>query len=317
MRITTSDLFSKAYTKFAIGAFNVFTMEQVLGLFKGANECGAPIIAAITPVARRYASPTMLDAMVQAASEIYPNVMFAEHLDHGDFEHCCNAIKYGNYNSVMIDASFEMFDKNVALTKEIVKRAHDNEVNVEAELGVLSGVEDDKDVKDIDALFTNPEQAYEFVEKTKCDSLAVAVGTSHGAYKFSGKSGLRLDILKQIQNKLPNFPIVLHGASAVPFDEVERINNAGGNLQTSAKGTDSDEVKQAIKLGVCKINIATDARLLWTRVHREFLKDQPEKFDPILPGQRYIDEYAKMVISKCELLGAAGKDSLYNNNQES
>lgn len=316
MRISTSDLFSKAYSQFAIGAFNIFTMEQMLGLFRGANEIKAPIIVAMTPVARRYATPTMLEAMVQAASDLFPDVVFAEHLDHGNVEHCNDAIKYGNYNSVMIDASFETFDKNVSITRGIVKIAHHCEINVEAELGVLSGVEDDKDVKDKDALYTNPNQAAEFVNATKCDSLAVAVGTSHGAYKFAGSSCLRLDILEKIQAELPGFPIVLHGASAVPANEVEKINNAGGKLESSAKGTDPDELLQAIKLGVCKINIATDARLLWTRVHREFFRDQPEKFDPILPGQEYINEFADFVIKKCKLLGAAGKSQIYKSKQE-
>jgi fructose-bisphosphate aldolase, class II len=316
MRISTSQLFEKAYTKFAIGAFNIFTMEQIIGLFKGADSCGAPIIVAITPVARRYASAEMLGAMVNAAAELYPNVVFAVHLDHGNVEHCNDAILSGNYNSVMIDASYEPFEKNAEITADIAKTAHTKGMDVEAELGVLSGVEDDKSVDDKDALFTNPDQAYEFVNKTNCDSLAVAIGTSHGAYKFGGNSGLRLDILKEIQTKLLNYPIVLHGASAIPVDEVKRINNAGGDLSSSAKGTNPGELLEAIKLGVCKINIATDARLLWTRVHREFFRDEPEKFDPILPGQQYIDEFAKFVVSKCQLLGAAGKHVLYKNREE-
>ena len=316
MNIATFQLFNKAYKQFAIGAFNVFTMEQVLGLFKGADLCGAPVIVAFTPVARRYATPAMLQAMVRAASEIYPDVVFAVHLDHGNVEHCNDAINSGTYNSVMIDASHEPFETNVDITSGIVKNAHSNGINVEAELGVLSGVEDDINVDDKDALFTNPQQAFEFVDKTKCDSLAVAVGTSHGAYKFAGNSGLRLDILEKIEKKLPNFPIVLHGASAVPLDEVEKINKAGGKLSSSVKGTNPDELLEAIKLGVCKINIATDARLLWTRVHREFFRDEPEKFDPILPGQQYIDEFARFVVSKCELLGSAGKFLLYKNREE-
>ncbi len=255
MRISTSQLFEKAYTKFSIGAFNVFTMEQVLGLFKGAKECGAPIIVAITPVARRYASAEILSAMVNAAAELYPDVIYSVHLDHGNVEHCNDVIKSGNYDSVMIDASHESFENNIEITGDIADKAHAKGIQVEAELGVLSGVEDDINIDDKDALFTNPQQAYEFVSKTKCDSLAVAVGTSHGAYKFAGNNGLRLDILKEIENKLPNYPIVLHGASAVPLDEVERINEAGGVLSSDAKGTDPQELLDAIKLGVCKINI--------------------------------------------------------------
>ncbi len=311
MRVSTSELFKKAYGQFAIGAFNIFTMEQLLGLFKGADKCEAPIIVAITPVARKYASPVMLEAMVRAASDLHPGVVFAVHLDHGNVEHCLDSIKSGTYNSVMIDASRESFEKNADITLKIVKAAHAHGINVEAELGVLSGVEDDKSVEAKDALYTNPRQAAEFVTRTHCDSLAVAVGTSHGAYKFSGSSGLKLDILEKIQNRLPDFPIVLHGASAVPQNEVERINKAGGQLQEAAKGTDPRELQQAIKLGVCKINIATDARLIWTRVHREFFRDQPDKFDPILPGQKYIDDYAEFVVSKCNLLMAAEKSSLY------
>jgi fructose-bisphosphate aldolase, class II len=315
MRTTTSNLFDKAYSHFAIGAFNVFTMEQVLGLFKGADKCGAPIIVAITPVARKYAQPAMLHAMVSAATELYPDVVYAVHLDHGNVEHCQDSIQSGCYTSVMIDASHELFEQNIEITANIVEKAHAAGMNVEAELGVLSGVEDDLSVDDKDALFTSPHQAKEFVAATGCDSLAVAVGTSHGAYKFGGDSGLRLDILQEIKNQVPDFPLVLHGASAVPLEEVERINRAGGTLQSSAKGTDPDEVLQAIKLGVCKINIATDARLLWTRVHREFFQTEPEKFDPILPGGKYIDEFAKFVIEKCELLGAVDKSILYTQEQ--
>ena len=313
MQQSTSLLFKKAYSQFAIGAFNIFTMEQVIGLFKGADKCDAPIIVAITPIARRYAHPAMLEAMTKAALEIYPNVVFAVHLDHGNVDHCNDAIKSAHYNSVMIDASYEPFDKNVKITSGIVRKAHSKNINVEAELGVLSGVEDDKSIGEKDALYTNPDQAFEFVNKTACDSLAVAVGTSHGAHKFSGSGGLLLDILQELQKKLPEFPLVLHGASAVPYNEVERINKAGGKLQSSAKGTDPAELRQAIELGVCKINIATDARLIWTRIHREFFKNQPDKFDPILPGLEYIDEYANFVAAKCELFGAAGKISLYKN----
>ena len=311
MQISTSQFFQRAYGHFTVGAFNVFTMEQVHGLFKGADKAAAPVIVAMTPVARRYAHPRMLEAMIAAAADIYPNVVYAVHLDHGDREHCLDAIASGSYNSVMIDASFENFDNNVAVTSDIVDFAHRAGMHVEAELGVLSGVEDDKNVAEHKTLYTDPDRAFEFVSKTQCDSLAVAVGTSHGAYKFSGGRGLRLDILKTIAEKMPGFPLVLHGASAVPHDEIERINAAGGALKSSAQGTKPDELKRAIALGVCKINIATDARLIWTRVHREFFQDLPEKFDPILPGQSYMDEYAEFVAAKCCLLGSAGKNVLF------
>lgn len=311
MQISTAQLFHKAYGTFAIGAFNVFTMEQVLGLFRGAAESAAPIIVAITPVARRYASPVMLAAMVKAASDLYPTVVFAVHLDHGDRDHCLDAIESGDYHSVMIDASYETFDKNIAYTSEIVRKAHAAGLHVEAELGLLSGIEEDVNISDEQALYTNPEQALEFVQRTQCDSLAVAVGTSHGAYKFSGGSGLRLEILQQIGKNLPGYTLVLHGASAVPRDEIERINAAGGALKSSAQGTNPDELQQAIRLGVCKINIATDARLIWTRVHREFFRDQPDKFDPILPGQQYMSDYAEFVARKCQMLGSNGKAELF------
>ena len=311
MQISTAQLFQNAYGTFAVGAFNIFTMEQVLGLFKGADKAAAPIIVAMTPVARRYASPVMLAAMVKAASELYPNVVYAVHLDHGNTEHCSDAIDSGHYNSVMIDASFEPLEKNIAITSEISDKAHTAGMQVEAELGVLSGIEDDKNISNKQALYTNPEQALEFVQKTQCDSLAVAVGTSHGAYKFSGGTGLQLDILQQISQKLPRFPLVLHGASAVPHDEIERINAAGGALKSSAQGTNPDELKRAISFGVCKINIATDARLIWTRVHREFFRESPDKFDPILPGQHYINDYAEFVAAKCQLLGSSDKAKLF------
>ena len=311
MKVSTAELFQKAYGTFAVGAFNVFTMEQVHALFKGAEKAQAPIIVAITPVARRYAQPDMLEAMVNAAGFIYPSVVYAVHLDHGNEEHCLHAVQSGFYNSVMIDASYEPYDRNIDITKSIVTKAHENGVMVEAELGVLSGVEDDKSVTEKEALYTNPEQACDFVNRTHCDSLAVAVGTSHGAYKFSGESRLQLKILAEIRFKLPHFPLVLHGASAVPQDEIVRINQAGGNMNRSAKGTTEEDLQEAIRLGVCKINIATDARLVWTRVHREFFRDQPDKFDPIIPGQHYMDAYSDFVAQKCEMLGSAGKATLF------
>jgi fructose-bisphosphate aldolase, class II len=302
MRTSINQLYQKAYCNFGIGAFNVFNAEQVHGVFRGALVSGTSVIIQITPVARDYMSHEILKAMVDAAEIIYPEAEFTVHLDHGNYVHCMAAIKSGGYNSIMIDASHEPFEENIRVTKDIVERAHDCGIAVEAELGLLSGVEDHLSVDTETSFYTNPEQAREFVERTGCDSLAVAVGTSHGAYKFSGRAGLQLDVLKKIQQQLPGFPMVLHGASSVPIEEVERINKAGGQLKTEAKGTDPNELLQAIKLGVCKVNIATDMRLIWTRVNREFFQQEPEKFDMIVPGKTYMDELEKFVANKCLFL---------------
>jgi len=308
MRTSINQLYEKAYGNFGIGAFNVFNAEQVHGVFRGAMVSGTSVIIQITPVARDYMRHEILKAMIDAAEIIYPEAEFTVHLDHGNFVHCMAAIESGGYNSIMIDASHEPFEENIRITKEIVDRAHARGIAVEAELGVLSGVEDHISVDEKNSRFTKPAQAREFVERTDCDSLAVAVGTSHGAYKFSGGAGLQLDVLKQIQQQLPGFPLVLHGASAVPIEEVERINKVGGQLKTEAKGTDPNELLQAIKLGVCKVNIATDMRLIWTRVHREFFLNEPEKFDMVVPGKKYIDELEKFVANKCLFL----KGETYN-----
>src|SRR5690606_450288 len=215
----------------------------------------------------------------------------------------------GGYNSVMIDASHESFEKNISLTKEIVEKAHASNITVEAELGVLSGIEDDLNIDEKHKKFTQPSEVEEFVKQTGCDSLAIAVGTSHGAYKFSGEQGLQFDILKEIQLRLPGFPLVLHGGSAVNMDEIERINSAGGQLGTDARGVSNTELLKAIELRVCKINIATDARLIWTRVHREFFELSPAQFDPIIPGKTFINEFEKFNLEKFELLKATGKAS--------
>jgi fructose-bisphosphate aldolase class II len=308
MRTSINQLYEKAYGNFGFGAFNVFNAEQVLGVLRGAMVSGCPVIIQLTPVARDYIHPEMLKAMVDAAEIIYPEVEFTVHLDHGNYVHCMAAIESGGYNSIMIDASHEPFEENIRVTKEIVDRAHDRGIDVEAELGLLSGVEDQLSVDVENSFYTNPKQAKEFVERTGCDSLAVAVGTSHGAYKFSGGAGLQLDVLKQIQQQLPGFPLVLHGASAVPIEEVERINKVGGQLKTEAKGTDPNELLQAIKLGVCKVNIATDMRLIWTRVHREFFLNEPEKFDMVIPGKIYMAELERFVANKCLFLKGENKN---------
>jgi fructose-bisphosphate aldolase, class II len=302
MRISSKILFTGAYSRYAIGAFNIFNAEQALGVMLGAQKAELPVILQITPVARDYISHTILNGIIRAAEEIFPGVSFSVHLDHGNYEHCISAIQSGDYESVMIDASHKPFEENIQITREIVHRAHERGIAVEAELGVLSGIEDQVSVEEKKAMFTHPEQALEFIERTGCDSLAVAVGTSHGAYKFNGNTGLRLDVLEQIKRKLPGFPLVLHGASAVPFNEIERINQSGGQLRTEAKGTDPIELLQAIKLGVCKVNIATDIRLIWTRVHREFFQQEPEKFDLVIPGKTYMNELARFVAEKCLFL---------------
>lgn len=299
MRVSIQDLYKKAYSNYGIGAFNVFNAEQVHGVFRGAQKIKAPVIIQLTPVARNYMHPTMLEGIIHAAGEIYPDVTFTVHLDHGTVEHCIAAIESGNYNSVMIDASHEPFEMNISITKKIVELAHKKGIAVEAELGVLSGVEDNLSVDEKSALYTHPKQAEEFVKQTGCDSLAVAIGTSHGAYKFSGGRGLQLNILEEIKKLLPGFPLVLHGASNVPLSEVERINKAGGKINSDAKGTNEKELLQAIRLGVSKINIATDMRLIWTRIHREFFQNTPEKFDMVVPGKDYMDALESYIITKC------------------
>jgi fructose-bisphosphate aldolase class II len=307
MLVSPKILFDNCYGKYAIAAVNVFTMEQVLGLFSAAQKANAPFIVQITPVARNYAHPVMLRNMVAAASQIYPGTCFAVHLDHGDENHAKHAIDSGDYTSVMIDASHEPFRENVEKTKRIVAEAKPRGIFVEAELGVLSGVEDDRNVDENKKRYTQPSEVEEFVSETACNSLAIAVGTSHGAYKFSGRQGLQFDILEEIQRRLPGFPLVLHGASAVKTDEIFRINAAGGKLGTNAQGVDLSELRSAIGYGVCKVNIATDLRLIWTRVHREFFRDHGDLFDPIVPGKDYIRAIETAMLEKFELLGAIGR----------
>ena len=309
MIVSTKEIFKKCYGRYGIAAVNVWCMEQVLGLFSAAQKANAPFIVQTTPAARNYANAEMLLAMISAASKIYPDAVFAIHLDHGNMEHAIKSIESGGYSSVMIDASHEPFVKNIALTKEVVKKAHLNKITVEAELGVLSGVEDDITVDEKHKKYTQPSEVEEFVKQTNCDSLAIAIGTNHGAYKFSDGQGLQFEILEEIQKKLPGFPLVLHGGSAVNLDEIQRINATGGQLGTDAKGVSNKELLKAIELGVCKINIATDARLIWTRVHREFFELSPALFDPIIPGKTFIDEFEKFNLEKFELLGAVGKAS--------
>ena len=307
MIVTTKQLFEVSYGKFALGAYNINNMEQTLGLFRGNVKSRAPFIIQISKGARKYAEVKMLESMIRAAEQIFPDAIFAVHLDHGDEETCYDCIDSGFYSSVMIDASHHPFDENVAITKRIVERAHARGVSVEAELGRLGGVEEHVAVDEKHASLTDPDEAKEFVRKTECDSLAVAIGTSHGAYKFTGTQGLHFDRIKEIQKRLPGFPLVMHGSSSVPADEVRRINEAGGGLNPSAKGVNEDEFAKAIPLGVTKVNIDTDGRLVWTRVHREFFRDKPDGFDFRKPGEIYIEEYANFIAHKNEKLLSAGK----------
>jgi fructose-bisphosphate aldolase class II len=307
MLVTPGEIFKSCYGKYGIAAINVWDMEMIHGLFRAAQKSNSPFIVQTTPVARNYASHQMLISMISAAARKYPKTVFAIHLDHGNREHALQCIESEDYTSVMIDASHEPFHENISITKEIVEKAHSKNISVEAELGVLSGVEDDLVVEENNKSYTQPEEVNEFVSQTNCDSLAVAVGTSHGAYKFSGKQGLQFDILKEIQKKLPEFPLVLHGGSAVNETEIQRINAAGGQLGIDAKGVSNEELLRAIEFGVCKINIATDARLIWTRVNREFFINHPDKFDPIIPGQKYIEAMEEFCMEKFELLQSKGR----------
>jgi fructose-bisphosphate aldolase, class II len=228
-------------------------------------------------------------------------------LDHGDEATCYDCIESGFFSSVMIDASHEPFEENVATTKRVVERAHAKGLSVEAELGRLGGVEEDVQVDEGNAFLTDPKEAVEFVVQTGCDSLAAAIGTSHGPYKFKGKQSLHFEVIREIQKLLPGTPIVMHGSSSVPEEEVRRINEAGGKLDPSARGVDEEEYLPAARLGVTKINIDTDGRLVWTRVHREFFRDHPKQFDFRPPGKNFVEEYAKFIAHKSEKLGSAGQ----------
>jgi fructose-bisphosphate aldolase class II len=312
MIVTTAQLYKVAYGKFAVGAYNINNMEQLLGLFRGNVQSRAPFIIQISKGARSYADKRMLEAMIRTAEQMFPETIFAVHLDHGDEETCYDCIESGFYSSVMIDASHEPFEKNVEITRRVVDRAHPKGISVEAELGMLGGVEEDISVDEGHACLTNPEEAVEFIKQTKCDSLAAAIGTSHGAYKFKGQQSLHFEVIEGIRDNLkktglPPTPIVMHGSSSVPKSEVERINAAGGKLDPSARGVNEEEYLPAAKLGVTKVNIDTDGRLVWTRVHREFFRDHPEQFDFRPPGKIFVQEYADFIAHKNEKLGSAGQ----------
>ena len=307
MIVTTAQLFKHAYGKYAIGAYNINNLEQTVGLFKGCIASKAPFIIQISRGARKYSDKRFLEGMIRAADQVYPEAIFAVHLDHGDEENCYDCIKSGFYSSVMIDASHHDLEENIAITKRVVDAAHAKGISVEAELGQLGGVEEDivGSVK-----LTKPAEAKEFVNRTGCDSLAVAIGTSHGAFKFKAEPGkkfsLHFEVIEKIQKLLPGFPMVMHGSSSVPKDEVDRINAAGGKIKDSS-GVPEDQFLPAAKMGVCKVNIDTDGRLVWTRVHREFFRDKPEKFDLRDVGVPFIEEYAKMIAHKNQVLGSAGQ----------
>ena len=311
MIVTTKKLFEAAYGKYAIGAYNINNLEQTMGLFRGNLISEAPFIIQISRGARDYTDKRMLQALIRAADDVFPEAIFAVHLDHGDEETCYDCIDSGFYSSVMIDASHASFDENIAITKRVVEAAHAKGIVVEAELGQLGGVEEHIQVSEDEARLTNPAQAREFVERSGCDSLAVAIGTSHGAFKFSGSQSLHFDVLSEIQKELPGFPLVMHGSSSVPQEEVERINKAGGKLQ-GARGVDANQFKRAAELGVTKINIDTDGRLVWTRVHREYFLEHPESFDLRKPGIVFMEEYAKFIAQKNEKLGSAGQLPVVN-----
>ena len=309
---TTKDMFKKAYEEgYAVGAFNVNNMEIVQGILEAAMETNSPVILQVSSGARKYANPVYLKKLVEAGIEDAKNkgkdLQVALHLDHGDtFELCKDCIDSG-FTSVMIDGSKYSFEENVELTKKVVEYAHPRGVMVEAELGKLAGIEDDVSVKESDAMFTSPDEAVKFVELTGCDSLAIAIGTSHGAYKFKGEAKLRIDILEEITRRLPGFPLVLHGASSVPQEFVRMCNKYGGNIP-GAKGVPEELLREAAKYGVCKINIDSDIRLAMTASIRECFAEMPDVFDPrtyLGKGRIAVKEMVKHKIEN--VLGSANK----------
>lgn len=305
--VTTKEMFKKAYDGgYAIGAFNINNMEIIQAITEACEELRSPVILQVSAGARKYAKHEYLMALAQAAVKD-TGIDLALHLDHGaDFEICKSCID-GGFTSVMIDGSKYPFEENIALTKKVVEYAHAHGVVVEGELGKLAGVEDDVNVSSDDAMYTNPDEVEEFVSKTGVDSLAIAIGTSHGAYKFKGEPKLRFDILEEISRRLPYFPIVLHGASSVIPELVEEINSCGGNL-SGAKGVPEELLRKAATSAVCKINIDSDIRLAMTAGIRRVLKAQPEVFDPRTYLTVARDEVRKMVKHKIKnVLGSENK----------
>jgi len=306
MITTTQALFSAAYKKFSIGAYNINNLEQIVGLFNGNQKSQAPFIVQISRGARKYTDKRLLEAMIRECDRMYPDLVFAVHLDHGDEQSAHDCIDSGFYSSVMIDASMEPFEKNIEITKRVVDHAREKGIRVEAEIGQLGGVEEHIQVDEVNAHLTDVQEAVAFVEQTGCDSLAVAVGTSHGAYKFSGTQKIHFDRLKQLNEALPDTPLVMHGSSSVPQEEVKRIEAAGGQL-SGAKGVDENDLQNVHKYGVTKINIDTDGRLIWTSVHREYFRDKLNGIDLREPGKQYMAEYADFIAHKNEVFGSANQ----------
>lgn len=317
--VTTKEMFRKAYEGgYAIGAFNVNNMEIVQGITEAAQLEQAPVILQVSAGARKYAKHIYLTKLVEAAVAD-TDVPIALHLDHGDgFEICKDCID-GGFTSVMIDASSKPFAENIEITRKVVEYAHDHGVVVEAELGTLAGIEDDVKVADHAASYTRPEEVEEFVSKTGCDSLAIAIGTSHGAYKFKPEQctvnekgilvppPLRFDVLEEVSKRLPGFPIVLHGSSSVPQEYVKMINEHGGKMP-NAIGVPEEQLRQAARLSVCKINIDSDLRLAMTGTIRQFMDEHPDKFDPreyLKPARANIKELVRHKL--VDVLGCAGK----------
>ena len=307
--VTTTEMFKKAYDGgYAIGAFNVNNMEIIQGITEAAKDVNAPLILQVSSGARKYANHTYLVKLVEAAV-IETGLPIALHLDHGDTFELCKSCIDGGFTSVMIDASSKSFEDNIALTKQVVEYAHDRGVVVEAELGALAGVEDDVNVDASHAHYTRPEEVEEFVAKTGCDSLAIAIGTSHGAYKFKPGTNpqLRFDVLEEVSKRLPGFPIVLHGSSSVPQEFVKIINENGGKMP-DAVGIPEEQLREAAKMAVCKINIDSDLRLAMTASVRKYYAENPGHFDP----RQYLTPARKAIKAMVEhklvnVLGCNGK----------
>ena len=305
--VTSTEMFKKAYAGgYAIGAFNVNNMEIIQGVVEAGKIEQAPLILQVSSGARKYANPIYLMKLVEAAVEDsgLPIVM---HLDHGDtFELCKDCVDKG-FTSVMIDASHHALEENIKITKNVVEYAHDHGVVVEAELGRLAGIEDAVNVSEKDSNYTDPDQVQEFVQRTGVDSLAIAIGTSHGAFKFKGEPKLRFDILEEVGKRLPGFPIVLHGASSVPQYLTDQINEYGGNMP-GAKGVPEEMLRQAATMAVCKINIDSDLRMAMTATIRKYFKENPSHFDPrqyLKPARAAITELVRHKL--VDVLGCNGK----------
>ncbi len=305
--VTSTEMFKKAYAGgYAIGAFNVNNMEIIQGVVEAAKIEQAPLILQVSSGARKYANPIYLRKLIEAAVE-ESGLPICMHLDHGDtFELCKDCVDNG-FTSVMIDASHHPFEENIKITKNVVDYAHDHGVVVEAELGRLAGIEDAVNVSEKDSAYTDPDQVQEFVQKTGVDSLAIAIGTSHGAYKFKSEPKLRFDILEEVGKRLPEFPIVLHGASSVPQYLVDQINEYGGNMP-GAKGVPEEMLRQAASMAVCKINIDSDLRMAMTATIRKYFKENPSHFDPrqyLKPARAAITELVRHKL--VDVLGCNGK----------